>query len=170
MGAMDEGAVGVGAGMLKVRMPRLPKLEPPPGRASAPAASISPQRAAITAYRKADLVMALSQRCSGSGRRSYGDGRAVHKATKRHGPFERWTGGRIKTTRHRVLSPGRPRHSIPFFYEPRVDAIIEPLSLAGIEAFEPFVYGDHLWQAMLKFPTYKGMDALRKTRGTSRAA
>jgi isopenicillin N synthase-like dioxygenase len=69
-----------------------------------------------------------------------------------------------------VLSSGRPRHSIPFFYEPRVEAVIEPLPLPGIEAFEPFVYGDHLWQAMLKFPTYKGMDALRKARGIPRAA
>jgi isopenicillin N synthase-like dioxygenase len=86
------------------------------------------------------------------------------------GLLERWTGGRIKATRHRVLSPGRPRHSIPFFYEPRVEAVIEPLPLSGIEAFERFVYGDHLWQAMLKFPTYKGMDALRKARGIPRAA
>jgi isopenicillin N synthase-like dioxygenase len=86
------------------------------------------------------------------------------------GLLERWTGGRIKATRHRVLSPGKPRHSIPFFYEPRVDAVIEPLPLLGVEAFEPFVYGDHLWQAMLKFPTYKGMDALRKPRGIPAAA
>jgi isopenicillin N synthase-like dioxygenase len=86
------------------------------------------------------------------------------------GLLERWTGGRIKATRHRVLSPGRPRHSIPFFYEPRVDAIIEPLRLPGAESFEPFVYGDHLWQAMLKFPTYKGMGELRKARGIPKAA
>jgi len=86
------------------------------------------------------------------------------------GLLERWTGGRIKATQHRVLSPGRLRYSIPFFYEPRVDAVIEPLPLPGVETFAPFVYGDHLWQAMLKFPTYKGMDALRKPRGISAAA
>ncbi|MBV8449085.1 MAG: isopenicillin N synthase family oxygenase [Hyphomicrobiales bacterium] len=86
------------------------------------------------------------------------------------GLLERWTGGRIKATQHRVLSPGRPRHSIPFFYEPRVDAIIEPLPLPGVEAFAPFVYGDHLWQSMLKFATYKGMDAMRKPRGIPQAA
>jgi isopenicillin N synthase-like dioxygenase len=86
------------------------------------------------------------------------------------GLLERWTGGRIKATQHRVLSPGRPRYSIPFFYEPRVDAVIEPLPLPGVATFAPFVYGDHLWQAMLKFPTYKGMDALRKSRGIPAAA
>ena len=86
------------------------------------------------------------------------------------GLLERWTGGRIKATRHRVLSPGRPRHSIPFFYEPHVDAVIRPLPLPGAEAFVPFVYGDHLWQSMLKFPTYKGMDAMRKPRGIPEAA
>ncbi|MBV8765732.1 MAG: isopenicillin N synthase family oxygenase [Hyphomicrobiales bacterium] len=86
------------------------------------------------------------------------------------GLLERWTGGRIKATRHRVLSPGRRRFSIPFFYEPRVDAVIEPLPLPGAEVFEPFVYGDHLWQAMLKFATYKGMEALRKPRGIPQAA
>ncbi|SED44499.1 Isopenicillin N synthase [Rhizobiales bacterium GAS188] len=86
------------------------------------------------------------------------------------GLLERWTGGRIKATRHRVLSPGRPRHSIPFFYEPRVDAVIQPLPLEGIEPFEPFAYGDHLWQAMLKFPTYKGMEDVRKARGVPKAA
>jgi isopenicillin N synthase-like dioxygenase len=86
------------------------------------------------------------------------------------GLLERWTGGRIKATRHRVLSPGRPRHSIPFFYEPRVDAVISPLPLPGVESFEPFVYGDHLWQAMLKFPPYKGMDEVRKARGVPKAA
>ncbi|MFI5012668.1 MAG: isopenicillin N synthase family dioxygenase [Hyphomicrobiales bacterium] len=86
------------------------------------------------------------------------------------GLLERWTGGRIKATRHRVLSPGRPRHSIPFFYEPRVDAVIRPLPLADAADFEPFVYGDHLWQAMLKFPTYKGMDEVRKARGVPKAA
>jgi hypothetical protein len=35
MGAAGLGAVGVGEGVLKVRPPRLPKLDPPPGRASA---------------------------------------------------------------------------------------------------------------------------------------
>jgi hypothetical protein len=49
IGAAGRGAVGVGAGTENVRPPRLPKLEPPPGRASAVAApSISTAAAAIT--------------------------------------------------------------------------------------------------------------------------
>ena len=86
------------------------------------------------------------------------------------GLLERWTGGRIKATQHRVLSPGRQRFLDPFFYEPRVDALIEPLPLPGAAPFGPFIYGDHLWRAMLKFPTYKGMDGLRKPRGIPTAA
>lgn len=69
--------------------------------------------------------------------------------------LERWTGGRIRATAHRVLGNDSPRCSIPFFYEPRVDARIEPLGIEGAEPFEPFTYGDHLWQAMSAFPEFQ---------------
>ncbi len=69
--------------------------------------------------------------------------------------LERWTGGRILATPHRVLGNDVPRCSIPFFYEPRVDARIEPLDLEGAEPFEPFAYGDHLWEAMSEFPEFQ---------------
>lgn len=68
--------------------------------------------------------------------------------------LERWTGGRIRATEHRVLGNDRERRSIPFFYEPRVDARIEPLPLDGAEPFEPFLYGDHVWEAMSRFPEF----------------
>lgn len=68
--------------------------------------------------------------------------------------LERWTGGRIRATEHRVLGNDRERRSIPFFYEPRVDARIEPLPLEGVEPFEPFEYGDHVWEAMTKFSEF----------------
>jgi isopenicillin N synthase-like dioxygenase len=55
-----------------------------------------------------------------------------------------WTGGRIRATEHRVLAPDRERFSIPFFYEPRVDAEIAPLPVSGGEAFVPFRYGDYV--------------------------
>jgi isopenicillin N synthase-like dioxygenase len=61
--------------------------------------------------------------------------------------LERWTGGRIKATEHRVLSSGEERFSIPFFQEPSPDALIAPLPIPGVEPFEPFVYGDHVWAA-----------------------
>jgi isopenicillin N synthase-like dioxygenase len=79
--------------------------------------------------------------------------------------LERWTGGRIRATEHRVLGQDRPRRSIPFFYEPRVDARIEPLP--GGEPFEPFAYGDHLWDAMSRFAEFA--DAERWPRGAGPA-
>ena len=85
------------------------------------------------------------------------------------GLLERWTGGRIKATEHRILGPGRQRFSIPFFYEPRVDAQIRPLPLSGIEPFEPFQYGDHLWAASTGFVEFKGLEGLRPPRGKKAA-
>ena len=71
--------------------------------------------------------------------------------------LERWSGGRIRATEHRVLGNDRPRHSIPFFYEPRIDARIEPMPLPGVESFAPFRYGDHLWAAMSGFVEFAGI-------------
>ena len=76
--------------------------------------------------------------------------------------LERWTGGTIKATEHRVIGTGRERFSVPFFYEARVDAEIAPLPLAGAEAFEPFYFGDHLWASIVKFVEFHGMDGMRK--------
>ena len=81
------------------------------------------------------------------------------------GVLERWTGGRIKATEHRVIGPGRERFSIPFFYEPRVDAVIAPLPIPGVAPFEPFLYGDHLWAAMMRFVEFRGLEAMRPPRG-----
>lgn len=78
--------------------------------------------------------------------------------------LERWTGGRIKATEHRVIGSGRERCSVPFFYEPRTDAEIGPLPLPGI-AFEPFVYGDYLWSTMTKFVEFHGLEGLRRPQG-----
>lgn len=79
------------------------------------------------------------------------------------GLLERWTGGRIRATEHRVIGPGRERFSIPFFYEPRVDALIRPLP--NCPSFEPFSYGDHLWTAMSRFVEFKAISDLRAPRG-----
>ena len=75
--------------------------------------------------------------------------------------LERWTGGRIRATPHRVLGNDVPRCSIPFFYEPGVDARIEPLEIEGADPFEPFTYGDHLWEAMSEFPEFQGAERFR---------
>jgi isopenicillin N synthase-like dioxygenase len=79
--------------------------------------------------------------------------------------LERWTGGLIRATVHRVLGTGEERFSIPFFYEARVDAVIAPLPLAQATRFEPFSYGDHLWEATTQFVEQRGIKHLRTPRG-----
>jgi isopenicillin N synthase-like dioxygenase len=74
--------------------------------------------------------------------------------------LERWTGGRVRATRHRVVGSGAERFSIPFFYEPAVDAVIAPLGPG--ESFAPVAYGDHLWEATTKFIEQRGIAHLRK--------
>jgi isopenicillin N synthase-like dioxygenase len=78
--------------------------------------------------------------------------------------LECWSGGRIKATPHRVIGHGRERRSIPFFYEARADAEICPLPGNPTSAFEPFLYGDHLWRTTTQFVEFRGMEGLRKPR------
>lgn len=68
--------------------------------------------------------------------------------------IEDWTAGRIKATPHRVIGGVAERFSVPFFFEPAVDARIEPL-FEGSGA--PFIYGDFLWERMIRFPTFHGV-------------
>ncbi len=70
----------------------------------------------------------------------------------------------LKATRHRVLGLGGDRFSIPFFFEPRPDARIAPLPLDGIEPFEPFLFGDHLWATTTRFSENLGLGHLRPAR------
>jgi isopenicillin N synthase-like dioxygenase len=79
--------------------------------------------------------------------------------------LERWTGGRIRATEHRVVSPGGERFSIPFFYEPGVDAVISPLPLDDVPSFEPFYFGDHLWDLTTHFVEQRGIAHLRRPKG-----
>jgi len=84
--------------------------------------------------------------------------------------LERWSGGRIKATEHRVLGTGQERYSIPFFYEARADAEISPLPGDDPKSFEPFLYGDYLWARIVNFVEFRGMEALRRPMRTARAA
>lgn len=68
-----------------------------------------------------------------------------------------WTCGRVKATPHRVLGGLAERFSVPFFYEPAVDAVIEPLFPAETPEARPFVYGDFLWERIQKFPAFAGV-------------
>ena len=79
--------------------------------------------------------------------------------------LEMWTGGLIRATRHRVLGTGRERYSIPFFHDARPDAVIAPLALPGMRPFEPFYFGDHLWDVASRFVEQKGIGHLRAPRG-----
>lgn len=76
--------------------------------------------------------------------------------------LERWSGGRITATEHRVVGTGQERFSIPFFYEARADAEISPLPLDDPTSFEPFLFGDYLWARMINFVEFRGMEAVRK--------
>ncbi|MFN6977584.1 MAG: isopenicillin N synthase family dioxygenase [Gemmobacter sp.] len=83
--------------------------------------------------------------------------------------LSRWTGGRIQATLHRVIGRNRERYSVPFFYEPAVDAVIAPLPLADAVPFDPVSYGDHLWEATTKFVEQAGIAHLRQPRGVAPA-
>lgn len=78
--------------------------------------------------------------------------------------LERWCGGRIRATEHRVLGSDRERHSIPFFLEARADAEIAPLPIDPPTSFAPFLYGDYLWARIVGFVEFRGMAALRPAR------
>ena len=80
--------------------------------------------------------------------------------------LQRWTGGRVKATQHRVLGNGLERCSIPFFYEPRPDAVIAPLPLPDVAPFDPFYYGDHLWETITVHNVeFRGIGHLRQPLG-----
>lgn len=78
--------------------------------------------------------------------------------------LERWTGGKVRATMHRVIAPDRERFSIPFFYEPGAEAEIVPLPIEGAASFEPFLYGDHVWEVSTNFVELRGVKHLRQPR------
>jgi isopenicillin N synthase-like dioxygenase len=75
--------------------------------------------------------------------------------------LEQWSAGRIRATEHRVLGAGVERYSIPFFYEARAEATIAPLPIDSSDRFVPFQYGDFLWQRMISFVEFRGMEGER---------
>ncbi|KAI9746811.1 MAG: hypothetical protein M1835_002393 [Candelina submexicana] len=64
--------------------------------------------------------------------------------------MERWTNGLWKSTRHRVVHKGGGyRVSVPFFFEPDFEALVEPLEscvrrTGGERKYKEVRYGDHL--------------------------
>jgi polar amino acid transport system ATP-binding protein len=65
--------------------------------------------------------------------------------------LDRMTGGRFRSTPHRVRNTsGRSRLSFPFFFDPSFDAPVEPLPVAGPPPDDAVSRWDgaspHLWQ------------------------
>ncbi len=76
--------------------------------------------------------------------------------------LQRWSRGRFRATPHRVLGRGEERTSVPFFFEPAVDAVIEPIpaEMGAREADEDLVpvrYGDLLVHLMQRFVETRGV-------------
>lgn len=60
--------------------------------------------------------------------------------------LQRWSNNKLRSTRHRVMTAGdRVRYSIPFFFEPRMDTLCEPVCDEGeTPEFEPILFADFL--------------------------
>ncbi|MEL6981040.1 MAG: 2-oxoglutarate and iron-dependent oxygenase domain-containing protein [Actinomycetota bacterium] len=67
--------------------------------------------------------------------------------------LRRWSNGRWVSTPHRVINrTGAERYSAPFFFDPHMTTVVEPLPscvAAGEQPrFEPVVYGDYLMERL----------------------
>ena len=59
--------------------------------------------------------------------------------------LHRMSNGRLLSTPHRVINTtGRERYSVPFFFDPHVSTVIEPLPGTGAPRFEPMLFEDFL--------------------------
>lgn len=71
--------------------------------------------------------------------------------------LERWTGGEFTATDHRIIAPENSRYSIPFFFEPENNAIIEPFK-SGTN-FDTTTYECYLNEKIQSFVEYQSLPA-----------
>ncbi|MDA0702939.1 MAG: isopenicillin N synthase family oxygenase [Proteobacteria bacterium] len=74
--------------------------------------------------------------------------------------LERWTNGLFQATPHQVLGGRGERVSVPFFFEPNSDAVIEaaPVLVSGAHPAPPPVrYGSYLIEKLQQFGEYHGI-------------
>ncbi|KAL0487201.1 iron/ascorbate oxidoreductase [Acrasis kona] len=74
--------------------------------------------------------------------------------------LSKWTNGRFVSTLHRVKATPADRYSVPFFFEPSFDAVIQPLSVCLSEGetpkMQPIQYGTHVCSKMDTWVEYRG--------------
>jgi isopenicillin N synthase-like dioxygenase len=59
--------------------------------------------------------------------------------------LHRMSNGKLLSTPHRVINrSGKERYSIPFFFDPHVETMIEPLPGTGAANFPPLRFADFL--------------------------
>jgi isopenicillin N synthase-like dioxygenase len=59
--------------------------------------------------------------------------------------LHRMSNGRLRSTPHRVINrSGRERYSCPFFFDPHVNTVIEPLPGTGTPRFKAQKFADFL--------------------------
>ncbi|MEM7404128.1 MAG: 2-oxoglutarate and iron-dependent oxygenase domain-containing protein [Pseudomonadota bacterium] len=73
--------------------------------------------------------------------------------------LSRWTGGRWRSTPHRVRNQADElRFSVPFFWDPSMDSLIEPLPIAQSaheETFQAVQFGDYVMERLNRNYAYR---------------
>lgn len=72
--------------------------------------------------------------------------------------MSRWTNGTFVATYHRVRAVKEKRFSIPFFFEPNLGTVIEPLKVCanGNPKYDAVSYGDFVKSKMATWVEYQG--------------
>ncbi|HLY54954.1 MAG TPA: 2OG-Fe(II) oxygenase family protein [Stellaceae bacterium] len=83
------------------------------------------------------------------------------------GALQRWSNDRFVATPHRVLGSGEARCSLPFFFEPSVDAVLAPVPGTGAPRYAPIAYGTYLIAAMQRFLETRGVATPQHIEGAT---